>query len=328
MSSSEIRIKNWLEHISNTASSENRRNNVLEQMFIVAVEPFSTERGTQYPCTQSELDFHRIGRFTSRNKGPFVSALEATAEIMRQNCETRVVPPAELEALNRLLDVVPLEYGYKYGPDLAIKAFADLDLVFFGGRLHGNVCIRWSTPQLDSNLHELQNGNPILGYTNFPLRSESGQTRIVLNAKAHFLGQKESPFKHMICCLLHEMCHAFSSVRCSVPDGGHGQHFQTRVSIIHQRAVEILGMHAMHGWEHYVQHHVQRMDNGKCVISGTDERQNGSIKDDGRLKSDGHVRNDGHTRSDGRLQNDSHTRSHGRVKSDDRLERWLYQKRW
>lgn len=34
---------------------------------------------------------------------------------------------------------------YEYGPDIIVKAFADLDLVFFDGRLRGNVCVQWAT---------------------------------------------------------------------------------------------------------------------------------------------------------------------------------------
>ena len=30
------------------------------------------------------------------------------------------------------------------GPDLAIKAFCDLDTVFFRGRLKGHVCVSWA----------------------------------------------------------------------------------------------------------------------------------------------------------------------------------------
>lgn len=115
--------------------------NVNQQMYKQAFEPFRANSGTQYNCSQSEIDFHHCGRFPTLNEGPFVSAFEATSEIVRHNKETRKVPPDELAAIGRLIDAILDAEDYGYAPDVIVKAFADLDLVFFNERLRGNVCV-------------------------------------------------------------------------------------------------------------------------------------------------------------------------------------------
>ena len=47
------------------------------------LQNFREDSGTPYPCKQSEIDFHQNGVFDKPNKGPFVSLLEATKEMIR-----------------------------------------------------------------------------------------------------------------------------------------------------------------------------------------------------------------------------------------------------
>lgn len=166
---------------------------VSQQMYKEAFKPFYAHSGTQYPCSQSEIDFHHRGKFPHPNEGPFVSAMEATSEIVCHNKETRKVPPLESAVINRLIDAILDAEQYGYGPDIIVKVFADLDLVFFDGRLRGNVV----RPQL----------------------GESGQCRVKLNAKTILLNlSTDTPFKTMFGTMLHEMCHAYEHIRCFPED--------------------------------------------------------------------------------------------------------------
>ena len=116
-----------------------------QQTYKEAFEPFRADGGTQYPCSQSGIDFHSGGKFTRPNNGPFVSAAEATSENVWHNKETRKVPPVESAAIDKSIDAILDAEEYGYGPDIIVKAFSDLDLVLFNGRLRGNFCVQWAS---------------------------------------------------------------------------------------------------------------------------------------------------------------------------------------
>lgn len=118
-----------------------------QQTYKEAFEPFRADGGTQYPCSQNDIDFHSRGKFARPNKGPFVSAAEATSEIVWHNKETRKVPPVESAAIEKSIDAILDAEEYGYGPDIIVKAFSDLDLVFINARLRGNVCVQWASDE-------------------------------------------------------------------------------------------------------------------------------------------------------------------------------------
>lgn len=128
------------------------------RMYFEAFQPFSVTTGTRYPATsQGTIDFHRAAFFRRRNKGPFVSPRTATQEMLQHNCDgTRILPAAELAAINRLAKVIHDIRKNKapYSPDLSIKAFPDLDLIFFNGRLGRNVSVNWSSDESDARLRD------------------------------------------------------------------------------------------------------------------------------------------------------------------------------
>ena len=167
-------------------------------------DKFYADYGSFYPCSQNELDFHRRGRFSRMNKGPFVSLLEATEEVMVQNDERRRPPIAEIDAISNLATVVG-DRTYRYHPDLVIKAFNDLDTIFFGGRLHGNVLVSWANSMECAEI-EREIGF-FYGGTESRFPEENGQARILLNARGMFLEnvEDENPLRAMFCTLLHEV---------------------------------------------------------------------------------------------------------------------------
>lgn len=188
-----------------------------QYLYQASSDPLYAEYGSLYPCSQSDLDFHRRGRFLRKNRGPFVNLLEATEEVMVQNDERRRPSLAEHAAISNLAYVVH-DCTYRYHPDIVVKTFNDLDTVFFGGRLHGNVLVSWAN---STQCKEMQReiGARFLGSTqgNFP--GERGQARIFLNPREIFLENraKENPLRAMFCTLLHEVSSNLFPIEASRP---------------------------------------------------------------------------------------------------------------
>lgn len=151
--------------------------------------------GTPYPCRQREIDIVR--RAPSQDGGPFVSPRRATLEIVEHSNPRRRIKSYEREALYRLSDAMHAAARHPWGPDLVIKAFLDLDIVFFRGALRGYVRVAWKGREHFSDGGESQ------GYTR-PNESWPGHSQIHLNAEAILLGR--CPFRDMFSSLLHEMC--------------------------------------------------------------------------------------------------------------------------
>ena len=124
---------------------------------------------------------------------------------MVQNDERRRPSFAEVAATSNLAYVVH-DRTYRYHPDIVVKAFNDLDTVFFGGRLHGNVIVSWANSTQCAEI-ERGIGSRFLGSTTGNIRGEQGQARIFLNPREIFLENlaNESPLRAMFCTLLHEV---------------------------------------------------------------------------------------------------------------------------
>ena len=217
------------------------------KMYELALLPFRENSGSPYRCKQSEIDFHRRGIFETPNKGPFVSRMEATEEVLRWNDEKRAPPREELEIIRRLaIAVHDAENNALFSPDIVVKAFADLDQIFFGGRLRGNVFVQWAK-QIDPN----RKGG-ILGQTG---DIRTGQCRITLNAELLLLQRWSKAGKNPVAStfgtLLHEMCHAYDLVRCpkNRNGGDHDKYWQTMIGVVHDRCCRILGTWAIEYWE-------------------------------------------------------------------------------
>ena len=126
---------------------------------------------------------------------------------MWQNDDRRIRSSAENTAIFNLIHMVRSHSeGRRYGPDIVIKAFKDLDTVFFGGRLRGNVYIMWADEYM---IGSLQMAHAVWGVCQRPRRGERGQVRIVLNADTIFRKELSdivvSPLERMFGVLLHEV---------------------------------------------------------------------------------------------------------------------------
>ena len=274
-----------------------------EHLFEQALQPFSIDTGAPYPCSQSYIDFHQQNVFPSPNKGPFTTCREATKEVMWQNDVKRPIPDFERAAISKLLFAATrAEEGFIPGPDVAIKAFSDLDLVFFGGQLRKHVTVQWRP---DIFVSHRSWGRCYRGG-----RGEKGQSRIELNATIIFregwTKRTKNPFESMIGTLLHEMCHAYEYVRSPKdvePGDGHGQLFGTRIAVVHDRALRLLGLWAIERGEKHRQHHFfmpgclkGQRDRRRSKRSDSDGKKRVSGKQEGAGKSDSSgKRKDGQT---------------------------------
>lgn len=212
----------------------------------------------------------------------------STKEVLWQNDERRPTTPDEEAALDRLWSVFQsVEDELTIAPDLVIKAFSDLDLVFFGGRLRGKVAVQWVEDEFfcDREKPLTVRGHCSVYHNDGSRISLDGRCHIRLNATIIFrLGWKKpgdpEPWQQMIGSLLHEMCHAYEVVRSpnekEPPDGskGHGPLFNTRISIVHKRALRMLGMFAISRHKNYKQFHafVPYSDRGQQDERGGPER--------------------------------------------------------
>ncbi|KAI4133339.1 MAG: hypothetical protein LQ338_000239 [Usnochroma carphineum] len=149
--------------------------------------------GTPYPCNVKNLASYRRRPKKTRKK-PLCNEL-ATSKLVKFLNEPIVEGSKERAALYRLASGMQLQ---EWGPDLIIKAFDDIDLVFFRGVLATRTQISYWTEQQIRAEGEL---SPVLGFCN---NLGYGRSHIVLNSSRIFL-QCRDPFAQMWTTMLHEM---------------------------------------------------------------------------------------------------------------------------
>lgn len=117
-----------------------------------------------------------------------MSAITATREILEHNALTKVPASFEAAAIARMKDAMRWASENPGGPDLMIKAFHDLDSVFFRGVLRHDVTLRWND---DKDFKDNGITNKCWGRTAHPKR---GQSAIFLNATLILLERGWQPF--------------------------------------------------------------------------------------------------------------------------------------
>ena len=155
----------------------------------MALRTVRENTGTPYPCTQKELDTY-VKRPAPRSQPP-ISQREATRILEDFNDLNRKSTPEEKAAHRRLAAGMKIK---KWGPDLVIKSFRDLDITFFKAKLFGHCNVKW--------MEDIP-GIPCLGCTgHFPDRTL--RAWIHLNARLNLASDHE-PYNAMWSTLMHEM---------------------------------------------------------------------------------------------------------------------------
>ncbi|KAL8738553.1 MAG: hypothetical protein Q9181_000660 [Wetmoreana brouardii] len=162
-------------------------------LFEMAQYEVGSQWGTRYPCLEENLESYR--RRPSRTRKHPMSKGVAIGKLVKFLHKKIVNGSREHAAIPRLADGLTL---VEWGPDLIIKAFDDLDLLFFKGVLATRTRIDWKTDKWMR-----RQGAPRDAF-GFCLNMGYGRCHIVLNATTIFLRTKDS-FAHMWCTMLHEM---------------------------------------------------------------------------------------------------------------------------
>ena len=192
-----------------------------EERYMNAISRYVTaNKGTRYQISQRDIDATQ--QFSSHNERPFVSAGRATQQLLLQNVSRILYSSRERAAMDRLSAALSNARCSFWQPDLIIKSFFDLDILFFGGVLRGNVCFDWGDPDL-MNTEEQMSGE----FLDITIPGRPGRAEIVLNAKRIFLGSDvlginvPNPLKTMFATTLHEMCVSTTIVHSSYPSVGY-----------------------------------------------------------------------------------------------------------
>ena len=185
-----------------------------QELYKDALKDVSLGSGTYYNCTQSDLDVTgglarqdfpdnsykdlipaRKKWFAKKNRGPFISAEKAASDICRHNrLDKKIENRSESKAIGRLSEAIAAGRNNCWGPDLIIKAFCDLDTVFFRGRLRSHVCIRW-LPNWEEESYTTWGNALFFG---------EGKSSIRMNADTILL-QHPDPFEQMFRTMLEAM---------------------------------------------------------------------------------------------------------------------------
>ena len=183
------------------------------ELYHDAFNDVSLDTGTKYDFKQSDLDatgglarrlfpddsYENQGpsreKWFVNKKGPqIITPRRATLDITRHNDLDRIPSESEEKAVERLSKAIDKGRKGCWGPDLIIKAFCDLDTVFFKGRLRGHVCVRW-LPNWEKQSYITWGNTYDLG---------EGKSVIRLNAET-ILVQYPDPFERMFGTMLHSM---------------------------------------------------------------------------------------------------------------------------
>ncbi len=125
-----------------------------------------------------------------------MKAEPAAQELLDHNGMTKLPTSCEAAAIARLTNAMHYAFDMSGGPDLAIKAFYDLNSVFFRGPLRRKIVLRRTD----------DDGFKKSGFTNVVLLTQNlAKCAIPSNATVILLKPGWQPFKQMFCTLLHEM---------------------------------------------------------------------------------------------------------------------------
>lgn len=165
--------------------------------------------------------------------------MQATKELYEHKNLERQPTPTKTATVARLRTALRIE---NWHPDVVIKAFHDLDTIFFNGCLRGNDCVCWSDARTNwrhlhgSSLVKVNAQMASIGRRAAQRRATSGQKevttsirgitwrtpylpgqcRITLNAESLLPDGEHgtrSSWAYMWATLLREMCHAYDRVR-------------------------------------------------------------------------------------------------------------------
>ncbi|MCJ1257176.1 hypothetical protein MMC24_005001 [Lignoscripta atroalba] len=223
--------------------------------------------GTLYPCVDHDLADIYSGPTNEVliKSAPWDAGTyeNVTRILERQPDISNMSPPDVRAAIARLQTIPDI---HPWGPDIVYKAFNDLDVAFFGGRLRGACRLRWRNRK---GLMQQDPDDPCagegFGSTRWFVKMIKHKGRfsprpvahIELNASVIFYDEpipRRSRYREMWGTLLHEMIHAyliimtwgFASIDPRESPPCHGQHFQRclwAVNRMSAKTIDLLGIY-------------------------------------------------------------------------------------
>ncbi|KAL6716994.1 hypothetical protein ACLMJK_004908 [Lecanora helva] len=133
---------------------------------------------------------------------PFTTPEEAAEEVVRHNNCKKISEDQKLAIARLAFAVKNIHLDPKDVSDTARKLFADMDLVFFNGRLLNNVFVRCPTDE-DSQAHRLGLSEHYAVTIRAP--KKGGKIGIWLNVSKLEKCEYGTLFMQVWACLLHEM---------------------------------------------------------------------------------------------------------------------------
>ncbi|KAI9782623.1 MAG: hypothetical protein M1835_003998 [Candelina submexicana] len=183
-------------------------------------------RGTPYAITQEEINVIQDRHKSYKRPLFHMSKHKAAQLIIDAHARGVHLDRDQLAAIDRLQGLSKLT---RWGSDIAIKAFNDLDKIFFMGVLRGNVYLRWSDKSERGNWGGRTHSHCI-------------GRRIMIQLSTKVLQTSLASLRDVWSTLLHEMIHAYLYHQCGsslVDDDdelpGHGPIFQACMKAIQYR---------------------------------------------------------------------------------------------
>ncbi len=158
--------------------------------------PVYERHGTPYAVTQEEIDELQDRHKLQERKEKLISLRRATQQLVKAHADGVHLNHDQAAALDRLQGLSNLT---RWGGDVAIKAFNDLDVIFFMGRLRGNIYLRWSDKK-DTGASQW------LGLTLF---AGLIAPRITIQLSTTYLKDIRCSLRDVWSTLIHEMIHAY-----------------------------------------------------------------------------------------------------------------------
>ena len=239
------------------------------QLYTAAGNIPSVRWGTPYPAEEAYLlSLYRGPLDADLFQYPQDEASLTTMELATCNLEHLLHPTTTLTleaaaAIARLQRLHSLRQSNTWAPDLIFKAFDDLDLALFQGKLRGHIRLRWKTEE--EYAEQFPGRVDCYAMTQFSYRTledDEGKELWSFGAYINLRSGKifQDPLKgivtrwdEMFGTLIHEMVHAYLRVtvrftstrdhlwcdadRCH--GYGHGEHFQRCLEAANNRAAKV-----------------------------------------------------------------------------------------
>ena len=225
----------------------------------------SCETGEPYSCPDSELPTYKaLARKLSQNYrafdvsvGAISNSMDTAGNRIRAHLHDNFdewcqVPPVQ-QAILRLQSAVG-----RPEPDLIIKAFNDVDLVFFGGVLRAHTLLEWHPYDTYAPREEMRRIHGVTYSRAIPRNLYTVELLVIIDlfSKPVYHEDWNNELKISVgqclwTTLLHEMVHAYfcrtahkassEEARAPGPDPGHGIHFWNTFWSVRARAQYLFG---------------------------------------------------------------------------------------